>query len=266
MFPDHLDYGQVSETFGKLAREASDAILRHYKEPGEIRLKPDDSPVTAADEEANEIIVTGLNRVYPGIPVLAEESVDDPARMTSRLLFVVDPLDGTKEYIKRNGEFSVNIALLLNNQPIVGHIRMPVTGHAYSAIRGEGAWFTADDDGKPERIHVSSKTEDLCLTLSRSSPSVEQEKLMRHKRVANTRETGSSLKGCLIAQGLAEVYYRYGRTMEWDTAAMQCIVEEAGGIMRQMDDSPMVYNKPIPENADGFYIVNRLENRLHAEA
>lgn len=253
----------VSSVFRALASEAADVILRHYRQPGEVRMKADASPVTDADEEANLLIVSGLKHAFPGIPILAEESADDPARFGSKWLFVVDPLDGTKEYVKRNGEFSVNIALLENGVPVVGHIHMPVTGHFYSAVKGEGAWFC---DGELQRIHVSDRTSGLCAAVSRSHQSGELERLMKHGRIARTIVSGSSLKGCLIAHGMADVYYRFGRTMEWDTAAMQCIVEEAGGVMRQMDDSPMTYNKEVPENPIGFYVLNRLENRLHGDA
>lgn len=273
------DLEHVAIVFRDLALSASEAILRHYRQPGEVRMKADASPVTDADEEANDLIVAGLKREFPGIPVLAEESADDPARMNSKWLFVVDPLDGTKEFIKRNGEFTVNIALLENNMPIAGHIRIPVTGQFYSAIHGKGAWFCDEgvypglhqgtnndpDSCKPQRISVSARTTGLIMAVSRSHPSQELDRLMKHESISRTIVSGSSLKGCLIARGIADAYYRFGRTMEWDTAAMQCIVEEAGGVMRQMDDSPMTYNKVVPENPIGFYVLNRLENRLHGD-
>lgn len=260
-------WAHISTVFHELAREASEAILRHYRQPGKVRMKADATPVTDADEEANHLLVAGLMREFPGIPVLAEESADVPARFGSKWLFVVDPLDGTKEYVKRNGEFSVNLALLENGMPAAGYIRIPVTGHCYSAVRGQGAWF-CDEEAvpcEPQRIHVSDRTAGLILAVSRSHPSKELDRLIRHAGISRTIVSGSSLKGCLIARGIADVYYRFGRTMEWDTAAMQCIVEEAGGVMRQMDDSPMTYNKEIPENPIGFYVLNRLENRLHVD-
>ncbi len=261
------ELAHVSSVFHELAREAAEAILRHYRQPGGVRMKADASPVTDADEEANHLIVAGLKHVFPDIPVLAEESADDPARFGSKWLFVVDPLDGTKEYMKRNGEFSVNLALLEDGLPVAGHVRIPVTGHSYSAVRGQGAWFC--DWGavscEPQRIHVSDRTAGLVLAVSRSHPSKELDRLIRHAGISRTIVSGSSLKGCLIAHGIADAYYRFGRTMEWDTAAMQCIVEEAGGVMRQMDDSPMTYNKKFPENPIGFYVLNRLENRFHED-
>lgn len=248
----------------RLAQEASQKILCHYQTPGNVANKVDGSPVTPADEAANRLILAGLNAAYPNIPVLAEESADPPGRQGARLLFVVDPLDGTKEYIARNDEFSVNIALLEADQPVAGVVRMPVGGRVFCAAKGIGAW-TTDNDNIWHRMHVSNRTNHLILALSRSHPSEKTEALMKHPRVARTVVAGSSLKGCLIACGEADVYYRYGRTMEWDTAAMQIVVEEAGGLMRQLDGSPMIYNKPVPDNPNGFVILNRAENWLEDE-
>lgn len=248
----------------QLAWKASQKILCHYQLPGDVVRKKDGSPVTPADEAANRLILAGLNAAYPDIPVLAEESADPPGRQDARLLFVVDPLDGTKEYIARNDEFSVNIALLEADQPVAGVVRMPVSGRVFCAAKGVGAW-TTENDIAWHRMHVSGRTSQLVLALSRSHPSGKTEALMKHPRVARTVVAGSSLKGCLIACGEADVYYRYGRTMEWDTAAMQVVVEEAGGLMRQLNGSPMVYNKPVPDNPNGFVILNRPENWLEPE-
>ncbi len=257
-FPD------VIHVMLQLAREASQKILCHYQSPGDVVRKEDGSPVTPADEAANRLILAGLNAAYPDIPVLAEESADPPGRQGARRLFVVDPLDGTKEYIARNDEFSVNIALLEADQPVAGVVRMPVSGRVFCAAKGMGAW-TTEDGFTWHRMRVSGRTSQLVLALSRSHPSGKTEALMNHPRVARTVVAGSSLKGCLIACGEADVYYRYGRTMEWDTAAMQVVVEEAGGLMRQLNGSPMVYNKPVPDNPNGFVILNCLENWLEAE-
>ena len=176
---------------------------------------------------------------------------------------MVDPLDGTKEYIARNDEFSVNIALLEWDQPVAGVVMMPVGGRVFWAVKGIGAWMDEGFQDEPQtwrQIHVSSRTSDLVLAVSRSHPSAKTERLMCHPRVARTVVAGSSLKGCLIACGEADIYFRFGRTMEWDTAAMQIIVEEAGGLMRQPDGSAIHYNKTIPDNPNGFVVMNRLEN------
>lgn len=252
---------EVASRLLEIAEIASGSILMHYAEEEKATRKEDGSPVTPADLEANRLIVEGLNRSFPGIPVLAEESPDNSARKASRWLFLVDPLDGTKEYLARNGEFSVNIALLEEGQPVVGVVRMPVSGRVFHAVQGQGAWMS-DPTGLLQPMQVSERTEGLILALSRSHATTELERIASHPKISRTVRAGSALKGCMVACGEADAYYRFGRTMEWDTAAMQCIVEEAGGVMRQMDGTPMVYNKPVPDNPKGFFILNRMENRL----
>ena len=280
------DIGQLSDVIRvmrKLADDAAKEILIHYCAPSSVVRKEDGSPVTPADEAANRIILAGLHEAFPGIPVLAEESGDPPERFGARWVFVVDPLDGTKEYIARNDEFSVNIALLEWNLPVAGVVCMPVTGRVFWGAHGLGAWMGEKDDvgtlqesdangdtqlaEEPawQRMHVSNRTDGLVLALSRSHLSAKTEAVMANPRVARTLVAGSSLKGCLIACGEADVYYRFGRTMEWDTAAMQVVVEEAGGVILQMDGSKMVYNKTIPDNPLGFFILNRVESQLLTE-
>lgn len=280
------DIGPLSDIIRvmlKLADEAAKEILIHYCSPSSVARKEDGSPVTPADEAANGMILAGLHEAFPGIPVLAEESGDPPERFGARWVFVVDPLDGTKEYIARNDEFSVNIALLEWNVPVAGVVWMPVTGRVFWGAHGLGAWMGEkgetnglldfDEKGEPpqeeaalwQRIHVSDRTDGLVLALSRSHLSTKTEAVMANPRVARTLVAGSSLKGCLIACGKADVYYRFGRTMEWDTAAMQVVVEEAGGVVRQMDGSKMAYNKNIPDNPIGFFILNRVESQLLSE-
>lgn len=255
------NYENVVRLLIRLAGEASDAILKIYSFPDKVRYKTDGSPVTLADETANQIIVSGLRESFPATPILAEESPDNSSRSGSEWLFVVDPLDGTKEYIAANDEFSVNIALLRNNVPVVGVIQMPVTGQVFCAASGMGAWHNSGN-GLYSRTFVSGRTSNIVLAMSRSHPSENTIKLSQHQKVGRTIVSGSSYKGCLIAVGDADVYYRFGRIMEWDTAAMECIVEEAGGLVRQMDGTKLIYNKPLPEHKQGFYILNREENKL----
>ncbi len=254
---------EVASLLVELAEKASEAILAHYGDADAegARNKADGSPVTPADLEANRVIVDGLKRAFPGIPILAEESPDTAARQDARWLFLVDPLDGTKEYLARNGEFSVNIALLEEGRPVVGVVRMPVSGRVFHAARGQGAWMS-DAAGALQPMQVSERTDGLILAVSRSHVTLELERIASHPKVGHVVRAGSALKGCMIACGEADAYYRFGRTMEWDTAAMQCIVEEAGGVMRQMDGTPMEYNKAVPDNPKGFFILNRMENRL----
>ena len=207
------DIGPLSDVIRvmrKLADEAAKEILIQYCSPSSVSRKEDGSPVTPADEAANRIILAGLHEAFPGIPVLAEESGDPPERFGARWVFVVDPLDGTKEYIARNDEFSVNIALLEWNLPVAGVVCMPVTGRVFWGARGLGAWMREKADASPlqepdsyregdshleekpawQRMHVSDRTDGLVLALSRSHLSAKTEAVMAHPRVARTLVAG----------------------------------------------------------------------------
>lgn len=251
------------------AFEAGKIILDIYNTDFKVDYKDDDSPLTKADRLANDHIVNTLNTYYPDMAILAEESADDLKRLESDYCWLVDPLDGTKEFVKRNGEFSVNIALTYKHRSVLGVIYIPVRDEVYYGSNGKGAYFIEDysthrDISQSVKIHVSSKTEDLIMLHSRSHRYPVTDRLVEKnkEKIAEIIHAGSSLKGCLIAKGEADIYYRFGRTMEWDTAAMQCIIEEAGGILRQMDDTEMAYNREDSTNLKGFYILNLLENKL----
>ena len=242
------------------AREAAEAILDIYDQPDlGIAYKDDDSPLTRADTASNAIIVSRLREAFPDHAILTEESEDDRSRLDNDWCWVVDPLDGTKEFIKRNGEFTVNIALARRQRPVLGVVWVPALGEVYYAQEGGGAWHRKGD-GEPVRIRVSSRTEDLRLAVSRSHASEGEQKLMDNARVGDVIRAGSSIKGCLVARGEADIYYRFGPTMEWDTAAMHAVVLEAGGIFRQMDGGEMLYNREDNLNAKGFYVLNKQEN------
>lgn len=257
-----------------------------------VEYKKGETPLTAADKRANQIIVQALRKAFPKYAILSEEEQDNKDRLTNDHCFIVDPLDGTKEFLKRNGKFTVNIALAHKHKPVMGVIYAPVAGALFYASEGTGAFLEricvlgierayfdkimemdAEADSlevaglilkeeEPEPLKVSDRKTDLRVVMSSSHGCVEMDDLIGRHGLRDCMKIGSSLKGCLIAQGEAELYYRYNPTMEWDTAAMQCIVEEAGGIFRQMDDSPMEYNRENPVNEQGFYVINRAENRL----
>ncbi len=244
------------------ALQAGDAIMEVYGgENFGIEYKADTSPVTIADKKANDIIVDKLRGGFPFIPVLAEESADDKSRLFSRYCFIVDPLDGTKEFISRNGEFTVNIALAFEGKPVVGVVYVPAADIMYKSVCGGGA-YRKKSGGGWERLRVSDRTEGLVVMRSRSHGDPREEELINQNknRITHTVSAGSSLKGCAIAVGEADVYMRFGPTMEWDTAAMQCVCEEAGAIMRQTDGTPLTYNRANSLNEKGFYIINRPEN------
>ena len=257
---DFRDLDDVIETAKEITKEAGRIILEIYEKDFSVDYKDDFSPITEADRKANDYIVKNLKSRYPECAILSEESKNDPERLKNDWCFIIDPLDGTKEFIKKNGEFTVNIALSYQGKPVLGVIGIPVTGELYFAVKGKGAFY--EKDGHIERIHVSSRTKDIRLMMSRSHKSDKLLQLIQRNGIKNTLSVGSAIKGCLIARGEAEVYYRFGYTMEWDTAAMQCIVEEAGGIFRQMDDSGMTYNRVNNLNEKGFYIINHPANKL----
>ncbi len=249
-----------------LAIEAGKAIMEVYEKSEntlEVEFKSDNSPLTEADRKSNSIIVKTLREKFPGYAILSEEEKDDKKRLENRLCFVIDPLDGTKEFIKRNGQFTVNIALANDHVSEMGVIYVPATGELYYASKGDGAFYKKEG-GEAERISVSANKDisGLKVVMSSSHGCSEMDELIRKYSLKNFVKMGSSLKGCLVACGKADVYFRHNPTMEWDTAAMQCIVEEAGGIFRQMDDSLMRYNRENSLNEKGFYAINCKENRL----
>lgn len=228
-----------------------------------VRYKNDDSPLTKADCASNQIIVEILRNTFPHYAVLSEEEKDNKERLDNDYCFIVDPLDGTKEFIKRNGQFTVNIALAYRHKVVMGVIYVPVTNELYYASQGEGA-YAETLIGKTRRLSVSDKTDisSIRFVMSNSHGCRQMDDLIEKYGITNFVKVGSSLKGCMVADGQAEVYYRFNPTMEWDTAAMQCIAEEAGAIFRQMDGSVMTYNRADSRNMKGFYMLNRIENLL----
>ena len=243
------------------AREAGNAIMDIYKS-GDfcVSTKHDRSPVTKADLAAGEIITCILSREFPGYPILCEDNRDDEQRHEKDICWIVDPLDGTKEFIKKNGEFTVNIALVYRHEVVAGVVYVPAKGSMYNASKANGAWL------QEKKIRVSNREKDLVMAVSRSHITENEKKLIEENSIKKVISAGSSIKGCLVAEGTCDVYYRFGPTMEWDTAAMQCIVEEAGGIFKQLDDSPMTYNRINSVNNKGFYAINSKKNILHGRS
>lgn len=249
----------------KYALKAGKAIMEIYNTASDMQVeyKDGDMPLTVADKEANQIIVMGLKKEFPNHSVLSEEEKDNPGRLENDYCFIVDPLDGTKEFIKRNDQFTVNIALSYKHCPVMGVIYVPVTGDLYYAQKNYGA-YVRSADGAERRLRVSENRDisSLKMVISASHECEEIKKLIDKYKIKNFVKVGSSLKGCMIASGVADVYYRYNPTMEWDTAAMQCITEEAGAVFYQMDNTPMYYNREDSVNRKGFYILNHKANFL----
>jgi len=228
----------------RIAIEAGERILEVYESEFAIEHKDDKSPLTAADLAAHKAIVAGLTALTPQIPVLSEESAKIPfsVRSSWTRYWLVDPLDGTKEFIKRNGEFTVNIALIDNGRVDLGVVYVPVTRLSYFACAGGGAFKQAAGQAATP-IHVTASAGLPVRVVGSRSHSGESllrylDKLGAHEMVS----MGSSLKFCLVAEGKADVYPRLGLTSEWDTAAAQCVVEAAGGRVTGLDMQPLRYN------------------------
>lgn len=241
----------MKESILPILQEASKAILDIYADEASFNteLKGDSSPLTEADKRANQIICEALADLFPGIPVISEETKQalyaERAHYTN--FFLVDPLDGTREFIKRNGEFTINIAYLEGHHPVGGYVFVPCTGMAYVAEYGGGA-YRIDRDGVKSELHsqpFSLNDSGLNVVASRSHRDSMTDKIISGLREPVIVSTGSSLKFLLIAEGKANFYPRLAPTMEWDTAAAQCILEEAGGSLLQFENlQPLVYNKP----------------------
>jgi 3'(2'), 5'-bisphosphate nucleotidase len=230
-----------------LACESGRTILTLYQDLNpRVQYKLDHSPVTQADLVSHRILETGLARLAPHWPVLSEESVEVlfDERKSWRHFWMIDPLDGTKEFLRRTGEFTVNIALIEDDRPILGVVYAPVIDKLYFAARGAGCYRVDGEVTTPIRV-ASTKAASPRLVVSRSHAS-EQE-----KKGGEFIVMGSSLKFCLIAEGAADVYPRSGPTMEWDTAAAQCILEEAGGSVTDPEGNTIRYNKRVLLNS-GF--------------
>jgi 3'(2'), 5'-bisphosphate nucleotidase len=228
-----------------LAREAGVRILDIYETEFDVQQKHDKSPVTEADMAAHDYLAEELANLQPGYPIISEEDTVPPfaQRRQWQRYWLVDPLDGTREFVKRNGEFTVNVALIDNGEPIVGVIHAPLLNTSYFACRGKGAWR---QEGEMPLVTMQVRQECASpvvvaggLPNKGSRLDTFLQRLGPHTHI----RVGSSLKSCLVADGRVDIYARFGPTSEWDTAAAQCIVEEAGGRMTDMFLKPLRYNQ-----------------------
>ncbi|MDX2273372.1 MAG: 3'(2'),5'-bisphosphate nucleotidase CysQ [Cyanobacteriota bacterium] len=245
------ELGSLRLSMVRLAEQAGQGILQVYAQADlGITHKTDDSPLTQADLVSHHTIVEGLQNQERRLPILSEESQAIPyqERQPWSAFWLVDPLDGTKEFIQRNGQFTVNIALIEEGIPILGVVHAPVLSTTYSAARGGGAFKQAS--GQPEQpIRVADYPVTPCrVVASRSHAGSETtdflERLRQTVGEVSVVSMGSSLKFCLVAEGSAHLYPRFGPTMEWDTAAAHAIVQEAGGEVTTLQGDPLRYNKP----------------------
>jgi 3'(2'), 5'-bisphosphate nucleotidase len=245
---ESLDLGLLCESCVEIARRAGGKILEIYETEFDVEHKDDKTPLTNADMASHHTIVERLSELTPDIPILSEESAKLPFEVRSQwdVYWLVDPLDGTREFIKRNGEFTVNIALISGHRSILGVIHVPVLDIDYFAYEGGGA-FKSEHGGEARRISVRDPEENrIVVAGSRSHGSEEMQKYMANIAASydevSMLSMGSSLKFCLVAEGQADLYPRLGLTSEWDTAAAQCIVEQAGGQVTRTDMTVLEYN------------------------
>lgn len=240
-----------------IAKKAGETIMQIYQKDVCVEYKEDQSPLTEADLASHHLICDELSKFYPDIPILSEESADIFKLDDENTYFwCVDPLDGTKEFIKKNDEFTVNIALIKNQQPILGVIGVPAKNLMYAAVKGEGA-FKQKDDNELQKIRVKLQDPNhLIFAVSRSHLD-DQTKAMVDEYQAEMLQAGSALKLAYVAEGLVDIYPRFGPTMLWDVAAGQCVIEESGGHVLWADhQQSMTYNINHMKN-DSFIAMNK---------
>jgi 3'(2'), 5'-bisphosphate nucleotidase len=241
----------------EIARRAGAAILEVYAS-GEstARAKADDSPLTEADLRSHRLIAAALRELTPGIPILSEEGAAIPydERAGWRRYWLVDPLDGTREFLSRNGQFTVNIALVESHAPVLGVVQVPVSDTTYQGVPGVGAWRQTGA-ARPEPIHVQPHAADPVRVVgSRSHRGDSLDGFLRRLGTFELKAIGSSLKFCLVAEGSADVYPRLGPTSEWDTAAAHAVAVAAGGTVVRLDGEPLRYNRKA-ELINPFFVV-----------
>ncbi len=246
------------------ARIASRIILDVYHKGFEVFTKDDDSPVTEADKRADDAIREYLSWFFPDYAFLTEEHADNLSRLDKDLVFIIDPLDGTKDFVDHYDEFTVNIALAYKHKIVASVIAVPVYGLIYYALKDYGAYKLDLKEKITTKIFVNDKTNDLTVLKSRYHSVKEEEVLFKKHsdKIKHVETAGSAFKACLIAEGKAELSYRLSTgTKEWDTAAFDLIVKEAGGYVYSLDKSEIEYNRKNVQN-DYYIIANNLKNWL----
>lgn len=239
-----MDLTRLIEPVVELCHDAGTAILTVYETDFDVESKDDDSPLTRADLASHRRIVAGLGELTPDIPIISEESglPEFDERSDWDTYWLIDPLDGTREFVNRNGEFTVNVALINDHRPVFGVVHVPVSRMTYIGCDGHGAQ-RRDAEGTVEPIRVAVESESPVRVVgSRSHRGDSLNKFLEHIGEFELHPVGSSLKFCYVAEGSADVYPRLGPTSEWDTAAAQAVVEQAGGAVVKLDGTPLRYN------------------------
>jgi len=241
---DILHNSQLIDELIAISKEAGEAILKVYNSDFDYQIKDDLSPLTEADKISHHIICKKLTEITPDIPIISEEgsSISFDIRSSWKKYWLIDPLDGTKEFLKKNGEFTVNIALIENNTPILGVIYVPVTKEIFWGSASNGSFYSKGEDHK-EKLNVSKKIKKpLTILASKSHHSEQLDSLLNQIKDYNLINKGSSLKFCLVALGKADIYLRLGPTSEWDTAAGEAIITFANGHIVNTEGLALKYN------------------------
>lgn len=246
------------ETAKTIAREAGKILLEYYKTGAEIQMKGDDSPVTAADHAANDFLVKELIKHFPNDAILSEELPDNLIRLESNRVWMVDPMDGTKQFIDKVGEFSVMIGLTVDNKPVIGVVYYPIADKMYYAEAGKGAYLEQKFTTKRIRVDLTTDTNKLTAAMSKSHHSSKVDIINDELGITHKIKHGSvGLKFGLIAEGIAHVYtHLSGKTNMWDTCGPEVILREAGGRITDMHGHPLEYNKSDVRNTTGIVATN----------
>ncbi|CCQ11525.1 3'(2'),5'-bisphosphate nucleotidase [Pseudoalteromonas luteoviolacea B = ATCC 29581] len=255
-----MNQTELLEEILNLSREAGKAIMAIYAKDFAVEYKEDKSPVTDADIAAHQVINAGLKALTPDIPVLSEENADISwrERQTWQSYWLVDPIDGTKEFIKKNGEFTVNIALIKRGVPVLGVVHAPALNVSYLAAEAIGAFKESGEARIELKVTTIENQGTIKVVGSRSHPSPDLAKFLEQFDEVDMVPKGSSLKLCLVAESAADIYPRLGPTSEWDTAAGQAIAEIAGARVTQLDGSPLRYNQK-ESYLNPYFIVTRID-------
>lgn len=254
-------YEKQLSTAIKASELGKRVLLEYVKNGFKVVTKEDGSPVTDADIEANKVIVEYLKKEYPDYAILSEELKDDQDRFNKEFVWVIDPLDGTSNFIRNSSDFTINIALVRKGKPVVGVVNIPASNEIYYASHCGGAFYSINNQVK--EIHVNRKKKDLTVLISLSHHIEEDEKKISEygELIVNKKGVGAAIKPCLIARGDAELSFRKSNdTKEWDTCAPQIIVKEAGGYFLDWNGKWITYNKKDVKNIGGYVIANKKKN------
>lgn len=254
-------YKEYIPTVLKILEEAAKMVFNGFFSSIEVENKDDGSPVTNVDKAVDEFLRKELSKAFPTFGFLTEESKDDLVRLNKDYIWIIDPIDGTEEFVKRSHEFTTNVALAYKGEAVLGFIAVPLNNEVYYAYKDGGAYLLKE--GKEEKLHVSNKTVDLIVLQSPFHDSdIERKYLEDHKdKIKEVRKAGAAYKACLIASGKADATYRFSCfNKEWDVAAPDILIREAGGYLLGGDGKKITYNKVDVKNHHGYIIVNKLEN------